>query len=100
MKYISLSFIVIALVIAGCKNEDRPDRQYRTYFNVRDFGAVGDGTNKDTIAFQKAFDACATAHDGGAVLVLPGHYLIGSVQMNGDTVLLLRKGSVIIGSGD
>src|SRR5215472_927952 len=66
-------------------------------FNVRDFGAVGDGTNKDTVAFQKALDACAVS-GGGEVLVPAGNYLIGSVQLGNRTVLRLETKSVITGS--
>src|SRR5947208_5764724 len=66
-------------------------------FNVRDFGATGDGTSKDTIAFQKALDACAVS-GGGEVRVPAGNYLIGSVQMGNRTVLRLETNSVIIGS--
>src|SRR6185312_6391827 len=69
-------------------------------FNVRDFGAIGDGTTKDTVAFQKALDACAVA-GGGEVTVPTGNYLIGSVQMGRDTVLrLMATNSIITGSGD
>ena len=68
-------------------------------FNVRDFGATGDGTTKDTAAFQKALDACAVT-GGGEVLVPAGHYLIGSVQMGRSTILRLQQDSVLTGSGD
>jgi len=67
--------------------------------NVRDFGATGDGTNKDTVAFQKALDTCAV-NGGGEVLVPAGKYLIGSVQMGNRTILRLEKNSVIVGSSD
>ena len=68
-------------------------------FNIRDFGATGDGTNKDTVAFQKTLDACAV-NGGGEVLVPAGKYLIGSVQIRNRTILRLETNSVIIGSGD
>jgi polygalacturonase len=68
-------------------------------FNVRDYGALGDGTNKDTVAFQKTLDACAVG-GGGEVVVPAGKYLIGSVQLGNRTVLRLEKDSVITGSGD
>jgi polygalacturonase len=71
----------------------------RAPFNVRDFGAVGDGTNKDTVAFQKALDTCAVS-GGGEVLVPAGKYLIGSVQIGNRTILRLEKDSVIAGSPD
>jgi polygalacturonase len=96
MKLLSLSLVLLALVLAGCKTENAAPR---AVFNVRDLGAVGDGTTKDTVAFQKAFDACA-ASGGGEVLVPSGHYLIGSVQMGAHTTLQLQEGSVIIGSAD
>ncbi len=68
-------------------------------YNVRDFGAAGDGTNLDTAAFQKALDTCAVS-GGGEVLVPAGHYLIGSVQLGNRTILRLETNSVIIGSSN
>ncbi len=68
-------------------------------YNVRDFGATGDGVTKDTRAFQKALDACAV-NGGGEVLVPAGRYLIGSVQQGNRTLIRLEKDSVILGSPD
>ncbi len=68
-------------------------------FNVRDFGATGDGVTKDTIAFQKTLDTCAVS-GGGEVIVPAGRYLIGSVQIGYQTILKLELDSVIIGSSD
>ncbi|HSE16291.1 MAG TPA: carboxypeptidase regulatory-like domain-containing protein [Pyrinomonadaceae bacterium] len=45
--------------------------------NLRDFGATGDGKTDDGPAFQKAFDALATA--GGGTLFIPeGKYVIAT----------------------
>src|SRR5262245_12002926 len=68
-------------------------------YNVRDFGATGDGATKDTVAFQKALDTCAVT-GGGDVLVPAGKHLIGSVQLGYRTTLRLEKDSVITGSPD
>jgi polygalacturonase/acetyl esterase/lipase len=75
------------------------DVRAKTLLNVRNFGAAGDGTNKDTVAFQKALDACAVS-GGGEVLVPAGKYLIGSVQIGNGTILRLEKDSVVTGSPD
>lgn len=68
-------------------------------YNVREFGATGDGTTKDTVAFQRALDTCAV-NGGGDVVVPAGRYLIGSVQVGHRTFLRLEKDSVIVGSPD
>ena len=90
-----LSVVVIGLLLV-CSSQSRASV---TLLNVRDFGAVGDGTNKDTVAFQKALDACAVS-GGGEVVVPAGKFLIGSVQIGTRTILRLEKDSVITGSGD
>ncbi|PTY00537.1 glycoside hydrolase family 28 protein [Opitutus sp. ER46] len=71
----------------------------RPTFNVRAFGATGDGTTKDTAGFQKALDTCAVS-GGGEVVVPAGTYLIGSIQLGQRTILRLEAGSVLNGSGD
>ena len=66
-------------------------------FDVRAFGAKGDGTTKDTAAVQRALDACAQA-GGGRVTVPPGTYLIGSVYLGDRTELHLQEGATLLGS--
>ena len=71
----------------------------RVFLNVRDFGAKADGKTKDTAAFQKALDACAT-NGGGTVTVPTGSYLIGSIVLGGNTTLLLERHADLCGSPD
>jgi hypothetical protein len=56
--------------------------------NVRDFGALGDGTTDDTAAVQKALDACAAA-GGGVVLAPRGNYLFAG-HLNVPAAVTLR----------
>ena len=89
--------VPFALVLASCATME--NKAPRAVFNVRDYGALGDGTNKDTVAFQQALDTCAVS-GGGEVVVPAGNYLIGSVQVGKRTILRLETNSVITGSGD
>lgn len=56
-------------------------------FNVKDYGAVGDGTANDTANIQSALDAANTA--GGGVVVIPrGTYkLTNFLIVHGDTTI-------------
>jgi polygalacturonase len=98
MKLLSISILLLALALTGCKNVSRIAVTPAVY-NVHDFGAVGDGTNVDTAAFQKALDTCA-ANGGGEVLVPAGNYLIGSVEMGAHTTLQLQEDTVITGTSN
>jgi hypothetical protein len=49
------------------------------YYNVKDYGALGDGINNDTTAVQAAINAASTA-GGGTVFFPGGTYLIGQSQ--------------------
>ncbi|MBN1568071.1 MAG: right-handed parallel beta-helix repeat-containing protein [Acidobacteria bacterium] len=84
--------VSIGLFVAGAAKP-------KSSFDVRDFGAAGNGTEKDTSAFQKALDACAVS-GGGEVVVPAGKYLIGSIQMGNRTILRLEKNSILTGSPD
>src|SRR5690348_16850421 len=55
-------------------------------YNIRDFGAKGDGTTLDTAAVQSAIDAC-TKDQGGTVLVPAGNFLIGPIELKSNITL-------------
>jgi polygalacturonase len=89
-------FTLILAVAAGCRSM-QPGTTFS--INVRDSGAKGDGTSKDTAAFQAALDSCAT-HGGGIVIVPAGNYLIGSIAVGPNTTLQLQSGAKLEGSPD
>ena len=66
-------------------------------FNVRDFGAVGDGKNLDSPAINRAIDA-AFQGGGGTVIVPAGTYLSGSIHLKCNIHLLIDAGATILGA--
>ena len=66
--------VCAALVVAGVVRAKD--------FDVRDYGAKGDGTTKDTLAIQRAIDAC-TAYGGGRVVLEHGVYLTAPITLKG-----------------
>ncbi len=66
-------------------------------YNIKDFGAVGDGVTVNTKAVQKAVDAC-TKNGGGTVEVPPGVYLSGTLRLYSHNSLHLQNGAVLKGS--
>ena len=49
-----------------------------TRFDVTTFGAVGDNRTNDTLALQKALDACAASKTGGVVLLPTSSHAAGA----------------------
>ena len=69
----------------------------RRTFNVKDFGAHGDGRTFDTKAIQSAIEAANQA--GGGVVILPaGTFLSGSVWMKSHVELRIAAGATLRGS--
>ncbi|MGA2258544.1 MAG: glycosyl hydrolase family 28 protein, partial [Thermoguttaceae bacterium] len=68
-------------------------------FDVRDFGAVGDGKSLDTVAIQRAIDACSQ-QGGGVVVVNHGNYLTGTIHLRSHVELHLASTTTLLGVGD
>ena len=66
-------------------------------FDVRKFGAVGDGVALDTLAIQKAVDACADA-GGGTVWLQGGTFLSGTIRLKSNVTLHVEAGATLLGS--
>lgn len=65
----------------------------------RSYGAKGDGATKDTVAIQKAIDACAVK-GGGTVVLHAGTYVSAPIVLKSNTTLQLDKGATLLGSPD
>ena len=66
-------------------------------FNVKKFGAAGDGATLDTPAIARTIAACRQA--GGGRIVFPaGKYVTGTFEMFSDMTLEVQSGAVILAS--
>lgn len=68
-------------------------------FDVREYGAVGDGEANATKGIQAAIDA-ASAAGGGTVLVPAGRYVTGTLWLKSNINLHVDAGAVLLGSQD
>jgi hypothetical protein len=71
--------------------------QPQTQFNVKNYGAIGDGIHLDTEAINKAIQAaCDTG--GGTVFLPGGKYLSGTVVLQNNVTLWIDSGATLLGS--
>lgn len=74
-----------------------PDITSEATFEVRRFGAVGDGSTLDTAAVNRAVEACA-AVGGGQVRFSAGRYLSGTIRLRSRVALHFEAGARLIGT--
>src|ERR1700742_297898 len=65
------------------------------YYNVRNYGAAGDGKNLDSPAIDKAIQTAAAA-GGGTVYLPAGTYLSGTIHLASNIHLLIDMGATIL----
>ena len=61
-------------------------------FNVRKFGAKGDGKRNDTGAIQKTINNCSI---GGVVFIPAGIYLIDHIELKSDIILEIARDATL-----
>lgn len=93
---IATGFAMSALPAHG---QAGPSPSGLSLYDVKRFGAVGNGNKLDSAAINRAIDAC-TAAGGGIVYVPPGIYLCGTVELKSRVTLYLEAGATLLGSLD
>ena len=84
----NLLFILLTLSCLSALADGTKD------YNIRLFGAVGDGKNLDSPAINTAIDS-AVANGGGKIIVPAGIYLCGSIHLKSNIELHLLPGAII-----
>lgn len=92
-----MRLLLLCLFLIACRAT--PGSLPASFFDVRDFGAVGDGAALDTSAIQAAVEAAA-ARGGGTVFFSAGDYVSGTVHLRDDVALWLDTGATLWGSKD
>ncbi len=69
-----------------------------SFYDVRNYGAIGDSTTINTKAIQTAIDSCS-ANGGGTVFFAPNNvFLTGTIEVKSNVTLHLEGNARIIGS--
>lgn len=71
----------------------------REHYNIRDFGAKGNGKSDNTEAINRAIAHC-NEQGGGVVVVPAGRYLSGTIHLKSNVELRLEKDAVLLGIED
>ncbi len=98
LTLIAASLIGEEAPAAKTSNEEASTLGARVY-NIRNYGAKGDGVTLDTAALQSAIDAC-NRDGGGMVLVPAGTFPIGTVELKSNVTLHLAAAGKLLGSAD
>jgi polygalacturonase len=94
MRKFGMKVILLYLIIfSSLARADGPS----SFFNIADYGAVGNGTTLCTEAIQKAVDACASA-GGGTVYIPAGQFLTGAIFLKNNVTLNISEGATLLAS--
>lgn len=89
MKFIQITLLLFALTANSINGMNS------IFFNVKDFGAIGNGINSDSKAINAAIEAASKA-GGGTVYIPAGIYLSGSIHLKSDICLFIDQGATIL----
>jgi polygalacturonase len=96
--YVVLATVICATMVAffvsGTVIGSQKAHAATTLCNVKSFGAVGNGTTKDTAAIQKAINSCASA-GGGTVEIPAGNYLSAPLFLKSNITLQVDTGATL-----
>jgi polygalacturonase len=94
-RHLSLLVAFGSIALSSCMAPSTETTKPAATFNVKSFGAVGDGKALDTAAINKAIDAAASA-GGGAVVFSAGDYLCYTIHLKSHVTLQLDSGATIV----
>ncbi len=64
-------------------------------FNIKDFGAKGDGKTNDAVAIQKAIDACFKNGGGTVLIPAPCTFISGPLELKSNIDVNVEAGAVL-----
>jgi polygalacturonase len=94
-RFIAGCFILAILCTTGPRPTASSAAQQPAAYNVKTFGATGDGKTIDTVAINKTIDAAAAA-GGGTVYFPAGNYLSVSIHLKSNVALYLDHGATVV----
>jgi polygalacturonase len=69
------------------------------FYNIADFGAIGDGNTDCTQAIQKAIDTCAQA-GGGKIVIPAGRFLTNALHLKSNLQIEIVAGATLAFTSD
>lgn len=91
-----MNILLLSLLLFSCGGKQTSGSVY----DVRDYGAVGDGKTDDATAIQRAIDACAKS-GGGCVLFPKGYtFLSGPLALGSNTEYHFEADSRLLANPD
>lgn len=101
IRIIFIMSVVLGIVTAAfaqpvkVRTSAAPKTASGVFYNVRDFGAKGDGATLDTSAINAAIET-ASKNGGGTVFFPAGTYLSFSIRLKSNITLYLDNGATIL----
>jgi hypothetical protein len=86
-----IRILILGIGLLACRQLSARD------YDVREFGAVGDGIFLNSRAIQHAIDYIHT-HGGGQLVFYPGTYVTGSIYLKSNVTLHIEEGATLLGS--
>ena len=95
LKWASSSAALAGVPALGIAAAAHPAADASSVFDIRRYGAAGDGKTLDTAAIQRTIDA-AEAVGGGTVLLPAGTYASYSLHLKSNVALYLDQGATLL----
>lgn len=92
---VKLLFSLMMLLLLKTTVSGEESNSFATIYNVRNYGAKGDGKTLDSPAINQAIQY-ANIVGGGTVLIPAGNYLCGSIHLLSNINLIIDKGATIV----